>query len=576
MPSSRAVWHVAYIRPLFRLAVAFAFVVLVGGCAHLDAFTDRATGYNTQVADVQDQTLLLNIMRSANRVPIHFTELTTLSGTSTFSGTSALSLPFSGFHGGSGTLSLAPGVTASQSPTFNVAVLETQEFYQGILKPLTLGQMSLYINEGLQPSLIFNLVTGEILFTDGPGSKRQKFQNNFHPVYCRSGDPNAKGENCLQSNATFAPYPTLEQYRFANVMQALLDRGLRIESLPGSRVGPPFAKEAFKDSGSVKDLDSAGLEVVEIDRSVCASRSRNCPGGIDALPKDEQAILRANKPDPIYYRVQQKAPSYRLCFDAPPEELQGSYIPDASHQRLEDRIAHAQIRVEMMCHSRYAGNSILAPKCPTGLAEPYSLRWPGAEPLGSGSAGNSRSVESAEPLVTEQPESTRPGSTLEFVDIPAPAIGKRMCVSSKLPKSQFSLELQPRSTQEVVYALGEIARCQLHLDPKVGCRAGDPLIQRERDAKADAESPILRDTLFRVRTTEELPLPSQAARSPSGAKTDYIHVSAHYGSQDYFVVMDPSGSDRSGQVLSIVSQLLALNRSAKDFPTPSVIPLLTP
>jgi hypothetical protein len=39
--------------------------------------------------------------------------------------------------------------------------------------------------------------------------------------------------------------------------------------------------------------------------------------------------------------------------------------------------------------------------------------------------------------------------------------------------------------------------------------------------------------------------------------------------------MDPTGHDRSGQVLRILTQLLALNRSAKDFPTPSIVPIIS-
>jgi hypothetical protein len=41
------------------------------------------------------------------------------------------------------------------------------------------------------------------------------------------------------------------------------------------------------------------------------------------------------------------------------------------------------------------------------------------------------------------------------------------------------------------------------------------------------------------------------------------------------VPVDLAGCDRSAQVLEIVAQLLALNSSAKDLPTPNIIPLIT-
>src|ERR1700678_2284425 len=62
-------------------AVGGAALVSTSACIHLEHFSGQATEFNIQVADAQNKTLLLNIVRAANRFPMHFTELSTLSGT---------------------------------------------------------------------------------------------------------------------------------------------------------------------------------------------------------------------------------------------------------------------------------------------------------------------------------------------------------------------------------------------------------------------------------------------------------------------------------------------------------------
>ena len=39
------------------------------------------------------------------------------------------------------------------------------------------------------------------------------------------------------------------------------------------------------------------------------------------------------------------------------------------------------------------------------------------------------------------------------------------------------------------------------------------------------------------------------------------------------MIVDPSGKDRSSQVMELLTELLAQNNSAKDLPAPSVIPI---
>jgi len=123
--------------------------------------------------------MLLNIVRAAYRFPMHFTELSTLSGTATVSVGGTLTLPFATLNGGNSTFSAAPTGTLTDSPTFNMAVLETQEFYKGMLAPISQAQLATYVEEGLQRELVFALAFGEVLYQPATAAPTVSIENNF-------------------------------------------------------------------------------------------------------------------------------------------------------------------------------------------------------------------------------------------------------------------------------------------------------------------------------------------------------------------------------------------------------------
>jgi hypothetical protein len=117
---------------------------------------------------------------------------------------------------------------------------------------------------------------------------------------------------------------------------------------------------------------------------------------------------------------------------------------------------------------------------------------------------------------------------------------------------RVSMYIVVRSVQQILYALGEIARAELGLDPDLHLPAG-------RD---DPFHPTLAD-LVRLNT-----LPS--ATLPGADDIDTL-----YDGKRYWVDTDPRGRNRSTQVIDLVGQMLALNNSAKDLPAPSTLTLIS-
>jgi hypothetical protein len=115
---------------------------------------------------------------------------------------------------------------------------------------------------------------------------------------------------------------------------------------------------------------------------------------------------------------------------------------------------------------------------------------------------------------------------------------KAAAISSAAVDADSPLVIRTHSTEGIIYYLGELTRLQLGLVPP---RTGD-----------------WDPNIFHLR------------EGAGGAGT----ITASFEGRDYHIDVDPTGADRSSQVLDLVTELLAQNNSAKDLPQPSVIPIV--
>jgi hypothetical protein len=114
--------------------------------------------------------------------------------------------------------------------------------------------------------------------------------------------------------------------------------------------------------------------------------------------------------------------------------------------------------------------------------------------------------------------------------------------ASKHQKSSVTL----RSVEQVFLFLGEVVRTEL------GLNDGVTVDLRDFDHYADNTVPLY---LFQVE--QRMPMKGE--------------ISANFHGTTYTVAADPSGADASSQVLAILTDLLALQSSAKSLPAPNVI-----
>lgn len=209
---------------LMKALLSCALLALYTGCAAIDSFAPRAATFNEATATSKSHSILLNILRAAFSEPLQFTDIATAQGTATAEGTLTASFPIP-FRGGFGSplaqqfISPQPTVRANGSNQFNLANLNTQEFYNGIQTPLTSQQVGTLLLNGFDADVLLMLTIAEVEVTTGAG--RAVFRNE--------------------------PRSPLDIGIFYTAIRSLIAAGISAESSgDGAAVGPPLSATEAK------------------------------------------------------------------------------------------------------------------------------------------------------------------------------------------------------------------------------------------------------------------------------------------------------------------------------------------
>lgn len=162
--------------PRLQFLRGLALLIAAGGvisCSVVDQYSGRAVVYNVEAERAQEQALLLNIVRAYLHRPMQFTTVSSITGSATVSSgvqyTTPVNVPFRPTTNGASIAPFPPvpswTVSGSMSggPTFTIPVLDTQEFYQGLLKPIPAQIWDLYIQNTYPRDLLFNLIVEKIV-----------------------------------------------------------------------------------------------------------------------------------------------------------------------------------------------------------------------------------------------------------------------------------------------------------------------------------------------------------------------------------------------------------------------------
>ncbi|HWB51409.1 MAG TPA: hypothetical protein VG651_20015 [Stellaceae bacterium] len=227
-----------------RGLLAVVLAATLGACGIADQLAGHSVEYNVQAATVKNQTLLINILRAAYRQPLQFTDLSTISGQVSVSGSAAFSVPFGGPREGAARIdTFNPSITLSNSPTYTVSVLNTKEFYQGILTPIPMKSLSYYLNIGFPEYPLLTLVVSEIEY--GPRNARKRLYN-------------------IPDKHVDAAGVKLEQ-QFPELLRTFIAMGLTVEDVEDTTpLGQPFDKGKYPSPTELVNLDAKGIRVADL------------------------------------------------------------------------------------------------------------------------------------------------------------------------------------------------------------------------------------------------------------------------------------------------------------------------
>ncbi|MDR3463067.1 MAG: hypothetical protein P4L76_12210 [Beijerinckiaceae bacterium] len=203
-----------------RLLIVLA-ASAVSGCAVTDNFTPRAVQYNQEAANTKSNSIFLNILRAAHRMPLQFTEYTSAIGQTYVGGSVAGTLPVAVTPSNlSKTFSLNPTISTNAQTNVTVQNLNSQEYYYGLQSPLTQEMFATFLSIGYDPDVMMMLAVSSIKGTQG--TKFKEIRND-------SSSPQAFKI-------------------FYNAAHTLVRAGLAFETAKGKarQIGPPLSEQEAK------------------------------------------------------------------------------------------------------------------------------------------------------------------------------------------------------------------------------------------------------------------------------------------------------------------------------------------
>jgi hypothetical protein len=526
---------------------ACVLVVVVAGCAIVDDFSGRAVDFNMQAEQAQEQALLLNIVRASLRRPMQFTGLQSITGTASVSGGSTFSFPFGeATHRPKGAVS--PDVaglsgTISGGPTFIVPVLDTQEFYEGILAPISLQVFDYYLQQGLPAEVLFDLFVAKIVISQGRGS------------------------DCRETSFNNSVNDDVEFEQFQAILDMLLAAGLSTEHIETTAsFGAPIPEKSLQP----KDANDDGKQAAAL---------------IEAYSQAATAGFRMKKGPGGNYQLEKSQVTYRFCFADPgPDSRQ--YLADfdsallCNHARGQagggDEEAKPQGAGGCMAVASSPGNR------PAAGAPGTEAIDPGKPDAGGNATFNFKIPDAVLDAVDKRL------STAAAKASPGTA-GFAQNVSAKtLIHGAVSFKIQVRSTEGILYYLGEVTRRHLYPESSLDSRTRMMQVPTRVPRNGMPTAACIDDQNGRpTRKTGVIYLNGKSGSSDAdGYLCDNLFVvdtqpsasfiAVSYDGTTYGLSSDKERVGRTYQVLELVKQILALNTSAKQLPATSVLLISQP
>lgn len=143
-----------------RASVLLSLLAILAGCEQFE-ISDRTMKINDAVQNADTRQVLVNIVRASKQYPLIFTATSQiLSSGIADSSTLGLTIPFGPKNGN--VYSASPSLKLQEGLSVTTVPLDTQEFEEGFLQPLSVSTVGYYLANGWSPQIILHAFVQEI------------------------------------------------------------------------------------------------------------------------------------------------------------------------------------------------------------------------------------------------------------------------------------------------------------------------------------------------------------------------------------------------------------------------------
>lgn len=137
-----------------------ALALGLAGCLGAGEFAGRAVEHNRAIAQAADEVMLLNIVRAKYDRPIVYSQFSGVSENFSNNVGVSASIPFGGDASDFYNLDVATG--PEQFASISTKPLDDKDFYQGVMRPIQVGLIRYYLDNGWPRDLVMSLTVEKV------------------------------------------------------------------------------------------------------------------------------------------------------------------------------------------------------------------------------------------------------------------------------------------------------------------------------------------------------------------------------------------------------------------------------
>jgi len=251
-----------------KLVSAALLCLLLSACSLEPVINHQVVDYFNANDIASNQVILQNILRAKDGAPLHFSELANIRGSLAIGGNASTTFPFGSMDKAT-TLprKLATfGMTVSSSPSFDIDSLDTQDFTNGVMQPITPQTAQFFLNEGIDYRMVLLLLISGLRSAGSPEMLLNAPNSSRIVCYTQKPDANALPTHfsILEGDEPCAGDREPEYYAFlrtVNHVGRLFPISVAESPKP---VGNPFNLDMAKDLRSVASIDPSRYRLARL------------------------------------------------------------------------------------------------------------------------------------------------------------------------------------------------------------------------------------------------------------------------------------------------------------------------